>query len=163
MGAIAVTRVENGKVRRGFEVYVGGGLGAVPHDAKLFDEFLPEEELLPLAQAISRVFARLGEKKQRDQARIKFLIAKLGVEEFKRLVLEERKTLQQDPRWTEYLESAGQLRRKAPETPTFLNGQKRPEGFDAWYSDECLPPEAGRLCRGLNHAAAGRPFVMANA
>ena len=134
MGAIAVTRVENGKVRRGFEVYVGGGLGAVPHDAKLFDEFVPEEELLPLAQAISRVFGRLGEKKQRDRARIKFLIAKLGVEEFKRLVTEERQTLQPDPRWTEYLEGAGKYAEKPLKSPTFLNGQKRPEGFDAWYS-----------------------------
>jgi sulfite reductase (ferredoxin) len=134
MGAIAVTRVENGKVRRGFEVYVGGGLGAVPHDAKLFDEFVPEEELLPLAQAISRVFGRLGEKKQRDRARIKFLIAKLGVEEFKRLVTEERQTLQPDPRWTEYLEGAGKYAEKPLKSPTFLNGQKRPEGFDSWYS-----------------------------
>ena len=134
MGAIAVTRVENGRVRRGFEVYVGGGLGAVPHDAKLFDEFVPEEELLPLAQAISRVFGRLGEKKQRDRARIKFLIAKLGVEEFKRLVTEERQTLQADPRWTEYLEGAGKYAEKPLKSPTFLNGQKRPEGFDAWYS-----------------------------
>ena len=29
MGAIAATRMENGKTRRGFELYVGGGLGAV--------------------------------------------------------------------------------------------------------------------------------------
>ena len=134
MGAIAVTRVENGKVRRGFEVYVGGGLGAVPHNAKLFEEFLPEEELLPTTQAISRVFARLGEKKQRDRARIKFLIAKLGVEEFKRLVVEERQTLQADPRWTEYLDHAHQYAEKPLKPPTVLNGQKRPEGFDAWYA-----------------------------
>jgi sulfite reductase (ferredoxin) len=134
MGAVAVTRVENGKVRRGFEVYVGGGLGAVPHDAKLFDPFLPEEELLPLTQAISRVFARLGEKKQRDRARIKFLIAKLGVEEFRRLVLEERETLQNDPRWTEYLAGVEKDVEKPLKPPTFLNGQKRPEGFDAWYA-----------------------------
>jgi sulfite reductase (ferredoxin) len=134
LGAIAATRVENGKVRRGFEVYVGGGLGAVPHNAKLFEEFLPEEELLPTTQAISRVFARLGEKKQRDRARLKFLIAKLGIEEFKKLVLEERKTLQPDPRWTEYLEGVQQYADKPLKPPTFLNGQKRPEGFDAWYA-----------------------------
>jgi sulfite reductase (ferredoxin) len=134
MGAIAVTRIENGKTLRGFEVYVGGGLGAVPHNAKLFEEFLPEEELLPTTQAISRVFARLGEKKQRDRARIKFLIAKLGVEEFKRLVLEERQTLQVDPRWTDYLEDAQDYSEKPLKPPTFLNGQKRPEGFDAWYA-----------------------------
>ena len=57
MGAIARTRVVNGQEKRGFELYVGGGLGSVPYKAKLFEEFLPEEELLPMAQAISRVFA----------------------------------------------------------------------------------------------------------
>src|SRR5882724_12024413 len=31
MGMIAVTRIENGKEKRGFETYVGGGLGAVPY------------------------------------------------------------------------------------------------------------------------------------
>jgi sulfite reductase (ferredoxin) len=134
MGAIAATRVEDGKVRRGFELYVGGGLGAVPHDAKLFDAFLPEEELLPFTQAISRVFARLGEKKQRDRARIKFLIAKLGIEEFKTLVVEERKVLAHDPRWTEYLGDVEAYSEKPLKPPTFLNGQKRPEGFDGWYS-----------------------------
>jgi sulfite reductase (ferredoxin) len=107
---------------------------ARPLDAKLFDEFLPEEELLPLAQAISRVFARLGEKKQRDRARIKFLIAKLGVEEFRRLVLEERQTLQQDSRWTEYLQGVDKDVEKPLKPPTFLNGQKRPEGFEPWYA-----------------------------
>ena len=134
MGAIAVTRMENGKVRRGFELYVGGGLGAVPFNAQLFEEFLPEEELLPLAQAIARVFARLGEKKQRDRARIKFLIAKLGIAEFKKLVLEERQTLQPDPRWTEYLSGVDSNPEKPLKPPTFLNGQKRPEGFEAWHA-----------------------------
>ena len=104
MGAIAATRVVDGEVRRGFQLYVGGGLGAVPHQAQLFDSFLPVEELLPTAQAISRVFARHGEKKFRARARIKFLVAKLGTEEFRRLVLEEREQLPHDPRWTSYLE-----------------------------------------------------------
>src|SRR5947209_13378608 len=35
MGGIAVTREVDGKVQRGFELYVGGGLGAVPYPAKL--------------------------------------------------------------------------------------------------------------------------------
>ena len=69
MGAVAVKRVDaaSGRAERGFSLYVGGGLGTVPHQAKLFDAFLPEEELLPTAQAISRVFARLGEKKNRNR------------------------------------------------------------------------------------------------
>src|SRR6185369_4803807 len=122
-----------GVERRGFEVYVGGGLGAVPYQAKLFDPFVPEEEILPLAQAISRVFARLGEKRNRARARIKFLVKNLGLDEFKRLVLEERAKLQPDPRWTSYIDAVP----AAVETPlkpgAALNGAARPQGFDAWY------------------------------
>src|SRR2546422_6990883 len=103
MGAIAKTKIVDGKEKRGFEFYVGGGLGSVPYKAKLFDEFLPEEELLPTMQAISRVFARLGEKRNRARARIKFLIANLGIDGFRKLVLEERQKLSSDPRWTDYL------------------------------------------------------------
>ena len=59
-----------GQVDDRLQIPLGGGLGAVPYQAKLFDSFVPPEELLPLAQAISRVFARLGEKKNRSRARI---------------------------------------------------------------------------------------------
>ena len=106
LGAVAVTREVNGETQRGFELYVGGGLGAVPHQAKVFADFLAAEELLPIAQAISRVYARLGEKRNRAAARIKFLVSKLGIEEFQRLVWEERAKLGHDPRWTAYLEEA---------------------------------------------------------
>ena len=60
LGGIAKTK--DGK--NGFEIYVGGGLGAVAHQAKIMYDFLPEEEILPLMHAIGRVFARLGEKKK---------------------------------------------------------------------------------------------------
>src|SRR5438874_858578 len=112
LGLIATKRVENGVEKRGFEMYVGGGLGAVPYQAKLFDSFVPPEELLPLAQAIARVFAKLGEKKNRNRARIKFLVQDLGIEKFKQLVLEERKNLPPDPRWKDYVKQV-----EAAETP----------------------------------------------
>ncbi len=108
-GALAKTRVVDGVERRGFELYVGGGLGTSPYQAKLYSEFLPAEELLPTAQAIARVFARLGEKQNRNRARIKFLVAKLGIEEFIRLVEEERAILPHDPRWTAYLPDVEQF------------------------------------------------------
>ena len=60
LGAIARTRVVDGETKRGFELVIGGGLGAVPQNALVFDAFLAEEELLPIAQAMSRVFARLA-------------------------------------------------------------------------------------------------------
>ena len=103
VGCIAKTKVVDGQVKRGFAFYVGGGLGAVPYAAQLMDEFLPEEELLPVTQAIARIFARHGEKANRARARLKFLVKKLGFDEFKRLVAEERKVLRPDPRWTAFL------------------------------------------------------------
>jgi sulfite reductase (ferredoxin) len=134
LGGIAVTRTENGQEKRGFELYVGGGLGAVPQQAKLFAEFVPEEELLPTTQAIARVFARLGEKKNRAAARIKFLVSKLGIEEFRRLVLEERKTLTADPRWASYIEDANKHVESPLKPPAILNGHQRPDDFTKWYS-----------------------------
>jgi sulfite reductase (ferredoxin) len=131
MGMVAVTKSENGKEKRGFEVAVGGGLGAVPYQAKLFDSFVPPEELLPLAQAISRVFARLGEKKNRSRARIKFLVQDLGIEKFKELVVEERKTLTEDPRWSDFVDAAEKFE-EAPLRP----GGKAPllgsDSFQRW-------------------------------
>jgi sulfite reductase (ferredoxin) len=108
LGLIATKRVnpETGREEIGFEVYVGGGLGAVPYQAKLFSPFVPQDELLPLAQAIGRIFARYGEKKNRNRARLKFLIQDLGIEKFRELVLEERQLLPFDPRWTEYIKQA---------------------------------------------------------
>ena len=133
IGGIGVTRTIDGKVRRGFELYVGGGLGAVPHQAKLFDEFVSEEELLPLCQAIGRVFARLGEKRNRARARLKFLVAKLGIDEFRRLVVEERGKLPHDPRWTAYLDHLGVTDEEALNPGRSLNGADLPEGFEDWY------------------------------
>src|ERR1051325_7787586 len=62
VGFIATQRMEDGRNQPGFQMYVGGGLGAVPYQAKLFDSFVPLEEILPLTQAVARVFARYGEK-----------------------------------------------------------------------------------------------------
>ena len=134
MGAIARKKIVNGEERRGFEFYVGGGLGAVPHKAKLFDEFLPQEELLPMTQAISRVFARLGEKRNRARARIKFLVANKGIDEFRRIVLEERQKLSPDPRWTDFLSRVNERTEVPLKQGLGLNGAQRPEGFDAWYA-----------------------------
>ena len=141
LGFIARTRTDEGRTRRGFELYVGGGLGAVPYEAKLFDPFLPEEELLPIAQAICRVFARLGEKKNRARARLKFLVGKLGIEELRRLVHEERKQLPQDPRWTEYLSAHDGGDESTATVQLTVDGDKahEPAGFDAWKATNVRP------------------------
>ena len=138
LGLVGVTRTEDGKEVRGFAVYVGGGLGTVPYQAKLFHPFLPPEELLPLAQSIARVFARLGEKKNRNRARIKFLIHDLGIEKFKELVWEERRTLPFDPRWTEYIETAKEFAEEPLHTPGEAPSSTS-EAFEAWRGTNVRP------------------------
>jgi sulfite reductase (ferredoxin) len=138
VGFIAATQTENGVEKRGFQMFVGGGLGAVPYMAKLFDSFVPVEEILPLTQAIARVYARLGEKKNRNRARIKFLIQDLGIEKFKQLVLEERKTLPYDPRWTDFVKDAEQFT-EFPLTPGGESPSTDSAGFKRWLKTNTRP------------------------
>ncbi|MBN8729396.1 MAG: nitrite/sulfite reductase [Acidobacteria bacterium] len=135
LGALAVIKEVNGQPKRGFEVLVGGGLGTVPQQAKLLTEFLPEEELLPTAQAICRVFARLGEKKNRNTARLKFVIQKIGIEEFRRLVAEERTVLAQDERWTAFLANVDGAAEQAAKPSALLQITGAHDiGFERWRS-----------------------------
>jgi sulfite reductase (ferredoxin) len=147
LGGIA--KVKDGK--RGFEFYVGGGLGSVPYPAALISEFCPEEELLPLSQAVARVFARLGERENRSKARIKFLVKKLGVEEFKRLVFEERAKLRPDPRWTAFLEDLHSTDEKPLRPAGELGGGPKPAGFDEWMRTNVRPQsQAGYSTAKIN-------------
>ena len=134
LGLIAKTRVVDGVEQKGFEMYVGGGLGAIPHLAKLFDEFVPAEELLPLSQAIARIYARYGEKRNRNKARIKFLVSKFGIDEFRRLVLEERQTLENDPEWTNWLENIESYNEAALPEPASGEPIELGEAFEQWQS-----------------------------
>jgi sulfite reductase (ferredoxin) len=129
----------DGQVKRGFEYYVGGGLGAVPYPATLFDEFLPEEELLPLTQAVCRVFARLGERDNRARARIKFLVKKLGIDEFKRLVLEERALLRPDERWIAFLNDLHITDEKPLKAAAPLPPGSYTPAFEAWKKTNVQP------------------------
>jgi sulfite reductase (ferredoxin) len=75
---------------RGFKVLLGGGLGAQPSIASIVHEFLPEDELIPFIEAVIRVFDRHGERNNRNKARMKFLVAKIGLEELLKLIALEK-------------------------------------------------------------------------
>jgi len=75
---------------RGFKVLLGGGLGAQPSIASIVHEFLSEDELIPFIESVIRVFDRHGERNNRNKARMKFLVAKIGLEELLKLVALEK-------------------------------------------------------------------------
>jgi len=83
----------NSANERGFKVLVGGGLGAQPLLANIVEDFLPEDKLIPYIEAIIRVFDRYGERNNRNKARLKYLIQKIGLTEVLLLAENERKAL----------------------------------------------------------------------
>lgn len=81
IGLLAARR-PNGEI--GFRMVVGGGLGSTPRLAQVLRDFVPMPELIPTIEAVIKVFDQLGNRKNRHKARMKFVIDKLGFEEFKR-------------------------------------------------------------------------------
>ena len=84
---VSQIRVENGVEQRGFKVFVGGGTSIMPRLAKPLYEFLPVEDFLRVALAIFTVFNNADMlRKNRMMARLKVLIDRIGLDEFKTLV-----------------------------------------------------------------------------
>jgi sulfite reductase (NADPH) hemoprotein beta-component len=67
---------------RGFQVLAGGGLSTLRRSALTVEEFVPEGELLEAADAVIRVFHRIGNRHNRAKARLKWAIDKIGPEAF---------------------------------------------------------------------------------
>src|SRR5213594_3306894 len=63
---------------RGFRVTAGGGTAIMVKSAGLLHEFLPASEILRVAEAVLRVFHRLGDYQHKQRNRMKFLIKELG-------------------------------------------------------------------------------------
>ncbi len=68
LGFSARVRQEDGRERRGFRVWLGGGLGGAPMLGHLYTEFLPAEDLFSFAAATVRLFDRYGERKSAAMA-----------------------------------------------------------------------------------------------
>ena len=94
IGLKAVIRNENGKELRGFRALIGGGLGSFPHAALPLTDFIPENHLLRMCEALVAVFDKYGDKKNRNKARFKFVLDKLGLEKIKELYNEEFSALE---------------------------------------------------------------------
>jgi sulfite reductase beta subunit-like hemoprotein len=88
-------RIENtdGRAVRGFKVTVAGGTATMTRAGNLLHEFLPAEEMFDCAEAIIRVFHRLGDYKHKQKNRLKFLVKSLGWDGFRAEYERERAEL----------------------------------------------------------------------
>jgi len=129
-----IPRVVDGK--RGFKVVIGGGLGANPYLAIPAYEFLEEDQIIPLTEAVLRVFDRYGERNRRMKARMKFLIHDIGLEEMMRLVKEEwnalpNKTYKINPD----ILTAPKLSNFIPEGPATIANEKK---YQQWFDTNVI-------------------------
>ncbi len=67
---------------RGFEVYAAGGMGANPRVGLKIESFVPETEIFVVAEAIKQVFEAHGDRSNRNKARLRYVLSRLGDDGF---------------------------------------------------------------------------------
>ncbi len=79
--------------RHGFKVYVGGGQGDTPYIGNLLIDFVEPKYIPSIIKAVLEVFNKHGDRKNKRRNRLKFLIEKIGFEEFRNLFWKEYNTI----------------------------------------------------------------------
>ena len=123
--------------RRGFELWVGGGLGPVPQQARLYDEFVPEEEILP-DLAGHRPRLRAPRRKEKPQYRAPQVP---GQQTRHRGIQKARRSRARNPPARSPLDRLSQRRRRlqrgAAQSRQLCckSAAASPEGFDQWLNN----------------------------
>jgi sulfite reductase beta subunit-like hemoprotein len=92
LGFVPRIREIDGKQVKGFEIRTGGGTSIMARVGGTFWDFatVDDGEYLKISEAVLRIFDRQEDlRANRARARIKFLIDRVGLEEFRRMVDEE--------------------------------------------------------------------------
>jgi len=74
---------------RGFRMTVAGGLGPLPVEAKVLHEFIPAEDVVRHVEAVIRVFNVHGNRKDKNTARLKFVMRKRGFDWLRDTIAEQ--------------------------------------------------------------------------
>jgi sulfite reductase (ferredoxin) len=73
----------------GFSVYAAGGMGARSALAIPIEEFVPASAIFEVAEAVKRLFDKHGDRSNRSRARLRFVVERVGADEFRRMYREE--------------------------------------------------------------------------
>ncbi|MDR1460796.1 MAG: sulfurtransferase TusA family protein [Campylobacteraceae bacterium] len=102
-----IAKIKDGK--KGFSVFVAGGMGAKSKVGHPFIDFINEEEIFLLSQAIKEVFDEKGNRKNKNAARLRFLFEELGEEEFRKLVNAKIEKLKKQNDWQIELKESAEV------------------------------------------------------
>ena len=115
--------------QKGFKVVVGGGLSSSPRNALVLTEWTPAAEIGRIGEAIVRLFHRLGNRENRQRARLKYVLKKLGDDGFREAYLAARAEV--DAEAMRELADPPEAQR-APSGPVVRERAGRREGYLAW-------------------------------
>jgi sulfite reductase beta subunit-like hemoprotein len=76
-----IAQVRDGE--KGFKVVAAGGLSSSPQNALLLHEWVRASEIGRVGEAVLRLFHRLGNRQNKQRARMKYVLRKLGPEGFR--------------------------------------------------------------------------------
>jgi sulfite reductase (ferredoxin) len=86
---VSLVGVVNEAGEAGYDLWVGGGLSTNPMFAQRIGVFVRPDEATEVWAACTAVFRDYGYRRQRNRARIKFLIADWGAEKFRQVLQDE--------------------------------------------------------------------------
>ncbi len=116
----------------GFQVIAGGGLSTLRRSAIVVEDFIPAGEVLEAADAVVRVFHRIGNRNNKAKARLKWAIDKIGAPAFLAEYRAERALIKSEGGVPLVLPAQ-------PEPPAYHKGlpQLAPplDGYEAWAKD----------------------------
>jgi len=81
---------------KGFSVYAAGGQGSNPAVTVKIEDFIEANEIFEVAEAIKRLFDKYGNRTNKHKARLRYVLARFGIEEFIKLYQKEREILKAD-------------------------------------------------------------------
>ncbi len=120
----------------GFKLVAGGGLSTLRRSALVVEEFVPAGEVLEAADALVRVFHRIGNRHNKAKARLKWAIDKVGPAQFLADYRAER----------DKIRSEGGVPLVLPLQPTppvrrapLAHVSTPVPGFDEWVKDAARP------------------------
>lgn len=86
---VAFVGVNHPELGPGFDLWVGGGLSTNPKLGQRLGAFVREEQVPDVWVAVTSLFRDYGYRRQRNKARLKFLLADWGPEKFRQILQDE--------------------------------------------------------------------------
>lgn len=123
-------KIDNTKA---FDVYAGGGLGRESKKGVKIFSALPGEEIFRCAAACVELFNDHGNREKRNEARLRFVVNRLGEEKFTQLFLQyfEKSEVNNSVRI--------EIDEKTHAIPVFEDKVEKDPLFDKWFEHSVIP------------------------